>query len=61
MPKIRIDGDLWARLERCAAGAGYSGTEEFITHLLEKTVRDIEPGDDAEQVKEKLRGLGYLS
>lgn len=59
--KIKIQDDLYAKLEQCAATAGYSGTEEFITHVLEKTVRDIGPADDAEKVKEKLRGLGYLS
>jgi hypothetical protein len=61
MAKIKIDSDLYEKLVECAAAAGYSGTEEFITHVLEKAVRDIGPTDDAEKVKEKLRGLGYLS
>ncbi|MCX6339242.1 MAG: hypothetical protein NTX71_04905 [Candidatus Aureabacteria bacterium] len=61
MVKIKVDDDLYGKLEKCAATAGYSGTEEFITHVLEKAVAGIGAGDDAEKVKEKLRGLGYLS
>ncbi|MDP8248083.1 MAG: hypothetical protein P9M00_08090 [Candidatus Tritonobacter lacicola] len=59
--KIKIESDLYEKLEKCAGTAGYSSTEEFIIHILEKTVRDIDAGDDEEKVKEKLRGLGYLS
>jgi len=61
MAKIKIDDDLYRRLEKCAATAGYSGTEEFIAHMLEKAVAGMDAGDDPEKVKEKLRGLGYLS
>ncbi|MEJ2744079.1 MAG: hypothetical protein P8123_00070 [bacterium] len=61
MAKIKIDNDLYEKLEKCAAAAGYSGTEEFIVHLLEKAAAGIGVDDDAEKVKEKLRGLGYLS
>ena len=50
MAKIKIDDDLYGKLEKCAATAGYSGTEEFITHLLEKAVAGIDAGDDAEKV-----------
>jgi hypothetical protein len=59
--KIRIDGELYDKLVQCAAAAGYSGTEEFIVHVLEKASAGVAPGEDAEQVKAKLRGLGYLS
>ncbi|MEI6632384.1 MAG: hypothetical protein WCP22_01050 [Chlamydiota bacterium] len=59
--KIRIDGELYDKLARCAAAAGYPGADELITHLLEKAVAGIDPGEDAAKVREKLRGLGYLS
>ena len=59
--KIRIDNDLYEKLGKCSKAAGYSSTEEFVIHVLEKTVCDVEKGDDEEKVKEKLRGLGYLS
>ena len=59
--KVKIEGDLYEKLETCAEAAGYSSTQEFIIHVLEKTVKEIDAGDDEEKVKEKLRGLGYLS
>lgn len=59
--KIKIESDLFDRLRTCAEAAGYSSTEEFILHVLEKTVEEIDKSDDEEKVKEKLRGLGYLS
>jgi predicted CopG family antitoxin len=61
MAKIRIDNDLYEKLQKCAAAAGYSGAEEFIMHVLEKAAAGVGSDDDAERVKEKLRGLGYLS
>jgi metal-responsive CopG/Arc/MetJ family transcriptional regulator len=59
--KIKIDKELYDRLEKCAKNEGYSNTEEFIIHTLEKKAVEIDSGDDEEKVKEKLRGLGYLS
>jgi hypothetical protein len=59
--KIRIEEELYQRLAQCASAAGYSGAGEFILHVLEKAAAGIAPGEDAERVKEKLRGLGYLS
>lgn len=58
--KIKIDNDLYDRLSKYAGEAGYSGPEEFISHVLEKSVQDMEQGADEESVKERLKGLGYL-
>ncbi len=59
--KIKIENDLYEKLKKCAETAGYSSTEEFVIHVLEKTVGEIGNSDDEEKVKERLRGLGYLS
>lgn len=59
--KIRIDDELYVKLAQCASAAGYPDADEFIVHLLEKAVAGVGAGEDAEQVKAKLRGLGYLS
>lgn len=59
--KIKIDSELYEKLKGCAEIAGYSGVDEFITHILEKTASEAGGEDDQEKVKEKLRGLGYLS
>jgi len=59
--KIKIDKDLFRRAKRCAEIAGYSSTEEFITHLIERELSKLEQGGDSdEKVKERLRGLGYI-
>ncbi len=59
-PKVKLDRDLYERLSRCAEAAGYSSTEEFIRHTLEKAAAAIEEADSEEEVKKRLQGLGYL-
>ena len=58
--KIKIENDLYDRLRKCAEAGGYSGTDEFIVHVLEKSMADLEKSADEESVKERLKGLGYL-
>lgn len=58
--KISIDPDLYAKLARLSEAQGCASVEEFALHVLEDAVKGI--GDDAseEEVKKRLRGLGYL-
>ncbi len=61
MAKIKIDANLYDRAKKASQAAGYSSVEEFITHLIEKGVSQLETpseGDDA--VADQLRGLGYI-
>ncbi len=58
--KVKLDKDLVARLEKYAALAGYSSAEEMITHCLEKELARLEESDSEEEVKKKLKGLGYI-
>jgi len=62
-PKIKVDKDMYARLERVAEIAGYSSADEFAMHVLEREMNTIDPGgdQDPEAMREKLRGLGYIS
>jgi hypothetical protein len=59
--KVKIDRDLHDRLRKVADVAGYATTDEFVTHVLEKEMLHFEDaaGDDA--IREKLKGLGYIS
>jgi hypothetical protein len=41
--------------------AGYSSVEEFITHALEKELAQLEKADSEDEIKKKLKGLGYIS
>jgi len=60
VPKIKLDPHLYERARQVAQAAGYASTEEFIVHLIEKELARIGPADDAKQVEERLRGLGYI-
>jgi len=60
-PKIKLDPDLYARVKKFAEVAGYSSIEEFVGHVLEKELAQIGEGDSEEEIKKKLKGLGYIS
>lgn len=55
--KINIDNSLYNLLQQEGMERGYTTTQEFITHVLEKQIiREI----DKQLVKERLQGLGYV-
>jgi len=58
---VKLDKDLVAKVKRYANIAGYSTAEEFITHALEKELKKLEGADSEEEIKKRLRGLGYIS
>jgi len=58
--KIKVEAELWEKLERCAQVAGYSSTEEFIRHTLEQAAAAADEANTEEEVKKRLQGLGYL-
>jgi metal-responsive CopG/Arc/MetJ family transcriptional regulator len=60
--KIKIDKDLLAKVERAARIAGYSSTEEFVQHVLEREISKFEEGGDSEEeIRKRMQGLGYIS
>jgi metal-responsive CopG/Arc/MetJ family transcriptional regulator len=60
--KIKLDKDLLARVKKYSDLAGYASVDEFITHALEKELAKLEEGgDDEEEIKKRLKGLGYIS
>ncbi len=58
--KVKIDSALLDKVKKYAEMSGYSSVEEFITHCLEKEVAKIEEADSEEEIKKKLKGLGYI-
>jgi metal-responsive CopG/Arc/MetJ family transcriptional regulator len=60
MKTVKIDSDLWKRVEEYAKKAGYSSPEEFVEHLLEKELSRAEQQSGREEVERRLKGLGYL-
>lgn len=59
--KIKLDKDLMDKVKKYAKMAGYSSPGEFITHCLEKEIAKLEESDSEEEIKKKLKGLGYIS
>lgn len=58
--KIRIAKPLYERLSEIANAGGYSSTDEFITHVLEKESAKFDDAADDTEVQKQLRGLGYI-
>ena len=61
MAKIKIEKELLKKIKHFARIAGYSSEEEFITHALEKEISRLEEAESEEELKKRLRGLGYIS
>lgn len=59
--KIKLDKDLLEKVKKYAEMAGYTSPEEFITHCLEKELSKLEESESEEEIKKKLKGLGYIS
>jgi hypothetical protein len=58
---VKIDKDLLQKVKKYADIAGYSTPEEFITHALEKELAKLEDADSEEEIRRRLKGLGYIS
>lgn len=58
---IKLEKSLLARAKRYADLAGYSSVDEFVAHVLEKELAKIDGAESEEEIRKKLRGLGYIS
>jgi predicted DNA-binding protein len=58
---IKLERDLYDRVKRIADVAGYATVEEFVTHVLEKEMIHFEDAKSDDDIRNKLRGLGYIS
>ena len=58
--KIKIDKELMEKIKKGAAVAGYSSPEEFVIHTLEKELARLEEAEAEDEVRKRLKGLGYL-
>lgn len=60
-PKIKLSKELFEKVKQLAELSGYSSVDEFVVHVLEKELAKVNQDDDKEKVKERLKGLGYIS
>lgn len=58
---VKLDRDLLERVKRIADVAGYATAEEFIAHVLEKEMIHFEDAKNDDDIRSKLKGLGYIS
>ncbi len=54
--KIELDSTLVAKAKKYAEANGYSSTEEFVAHLIERELAASEAAQDPG----KIKGLGYI-
>ncbi len=60
--KIKVDKDLLAKVKKYSALAGYASSEEFVQHVLEREIAKFEEGgDNEEEIRKRMQGLGYIS
>jgi hypothetical protein len=59
--KVKLEKSIVDRIRKYAEIAGYSSPEEFITHALEKELAKLEDAQDEEEIRKRLKGLGYMS
>lgn len=59
--KVKLDTALVEKIKKYAEIAGYSSPEEFITHALEKELAKLADAEDEEEIRKRLKGLGYIS
>lgn len=59
--KVKLNKALYEKVKKYSDIAGYSSVEEFITHALEKELAQLEDAASEEEIKKRLRGLGYIS
>lgn len=59
--KIKIDKGLLERARKFAGVAGYSSVDEFVAHLIEKELAKLEGAQNDDEIKQRLKGLGYIS
>jgi hypothetical protein len=60
-PIVQLSPELYEKACRAAEAAGYPDVAEFVAHLLEKELGKLDGAADEKELKERLRGLGYIS
>jgi hypothetical protein len=58
---IKLDKDLHQRLTKVADVAGYATVDEFVAHVLEKEMLHFEDSKNDDEIRAKLKGLGYIA
>ena len=63
---VLLPAELYNRVEERAKATGFGSVEEYVSFVLEEVLREDEEAEKAfspeeeEEVKKRLRALGYL-
>lgn len=60
-PKVKLKKELYERVKKYSELSGYSSVDEFVEYALEKELAKLEGSDSEDDIKKKLKGLGYIS
>jgi predicted DNA-binding protein len=60
---VSLPAELYSRVEERAKSTGFSSIEDYVVFILEEVIKDegevIINKEDEEEVKRRLRALGY--
>lgn len=59
-PRIKVPAGLHEKLAKVSKQQGYASTEEMILHVLENIAKCADEELSEEEVRKRLKGLGYL-
>ena len=63
---VFLSAELYGRIEERVTATGFGSVEEYVTFVLEEVLKEEGEGETAfskeeeEEVKKRLRALGYL-
>ena len=62
---VLLPGELHTKIEQRIAGTEFSSVDEYVNFVLEEVLKEEEPEtafskEDEEEVKKRLKALGYL-
>lgn len=61
---VTLSADLYDRIEERARATGFGSVEEYVTSVMEEALnQQAQPAlskEDEEEVKKRLKALGYL-
>ena len=62
---VALSADLYHRIEERVDGTEFQSVDEYVGFVMEEVLKEDEPeaafsAEDEEEIKKRLRGLGYL-
>ena len=62
---VSLPAELYGKIEQRIAGTEFSSVDEYVNFVLAEVLKEEEPEttfskEDEEQVKKRLKALGYL-